>query len=622
MNILKIFPLLFFLSLSAYSSEVKDFAYSKQWLKLLHMQKGWFGYSSRADGPMFFLSKSGKSDPLAELEATIEAFRRPKKKKEQKWHDQCSFPARKIAIERVLGLKFPEIECTDFIWWKNRLNAKGLSLVFSSYYPNNPASMFGHTLLKFNSDQASGKLTDFSMNYAADTQGDGGVAYILKGMLGGFYGYFSTEPYYLKVNDYVNGESRDLWEYQLKLSDNQLELLLAHMWELKTNTFFDYYFFDENCSFVLLSILEVADPNWNLTRGFTFYAMPIDTIKRVAKAGLVGDVYYRPSFKKKMLARKNTLSPEQYKNFIALINNKIPIKQIKDRNVLEAALAFTRYKRYENNDSHQTTKEAKKRIFKLIRARAKLGGMSTFRETEIVERYQVFDPLKGHDSFAIQLGSGYSHHQKTFAEAKFRFALREHLNIDFGYPDFSELQVFATRLRYYRESKKLKLEEQTWISMLSLTPFSSIDPELSWGFSLRSIRPKDFLSTSTLSHRGNFITGLNTFLWNDKMILLGLFSINLEQNNDLPKDGYRIGPGLRFGAMLKPHPLTMFNLLWEGLYDIRKTFDNDIRHHITAGGAFRIKKNWEFQVRADHFSSSVSGLEREQEAKLNLIHFF
>ena len=59
-------------------------------------------------------------------------------------------------------------------------------------------------------------------------------------------------------------ENRDVWEYELNLEPHEIERLLAHTWELGF-TRFDYYFFDENCSYHLLSLLDVARPGVELT---------------------------------------------------------------------------------------------------------------------------------------------------------------------------------------------------------------------------------------------------------------------------------------------------------------------------------------------------------------------
>jgi len=45
------------------------------WLRLGHYRRGVFGgWSSQADGPLFFLAKNGPDDPSAELDATLRGF--------------------------------------------------------------------------------------------------------------------------------------------------------------------------------------------------------------------------------------------------------------------------------------------------------------------------------------------------------------------------------------------------------------------------------------------------------------------------------------------------------------------------------------------------------------------
>jgi hypothetical protein len=74
-------------------------------------------------------------------------------------------------------------------------------------------------------------------------------------------------PYYLKVREYSDLENRDIWEYELNLTPEEIDRLLMHAWELGP-IHFDYYFFDENCAYHLLGLLEAARPDLTLTEGF------------------------------------------------------------------------------------------------------------------------------------------------------------------------------------------------------------------------------------------------------------------------------------------------------------------------------------------------------------------
>ena len=50
-------------------------------------------------------------------------------------------------------------------------------------------------------------------------------------------------PYYEKIKEYSNLENRDIWEYSLEFTPDEVERMLLHLWELK-DIYTDYYFFD------------------------------------------------------------------------------------------------------------------------------------------------------------------------------------------------------------------------------------------------------------------------------------------------------------------------------------------------------------------------------------------
>ena len=83
---------------------------------------------------------------------------------------------------------------------------------------------------------------------------------------------------------------------------------MAHVWELDLVNF-DYYFFDENCSFRLMELLEVARPEVSLTEHFPVVAIPVDTAKVVERAGMVESVFYRPSNQARLKFNIDQLSP-------------------------------------------------------------------------------------------------------------------------------------------------------------------------------------------------------------------------------------------------------------------------------------------------------------------------
>jgi len=193
---------------------------------------------SDADDPRFFLAPNGKTDPQAELAATLRAFFKPNRVGGDPQPAQCAFVARYHWLKAELKFddrRLPPQDCERFQQWFHELNAEAVTLVFASAYLNNPASLFGHTLLRLDrrgqTDQT--RLLAYAINYAADDSDSNALMYAIDGIAGGFRGRFDIQPYYKLVRAYNDLESRDLWEYQLRLTEPQLRRLLEHIWELR-----------------------------------------------------------------------------------------------------------------------------------------------------------------------------------------------------------------------------------------------------------------------------------------------------------------------------------------------------------------------------------------------------
>jgi len=173
---------------------------------------------------------------------------------------------------------------------------------------NSPASMFGHTLLTIDTESGT-KLLSHALNYAAVTPDTFGPLFAVKGLFGLYRGYYSILPYYAKIQEYSDMERRDMWEYGLNLDKTEVVRLLMHAYEMDL-IYSDYFFFDENCSFNLLFMLEAARPGLDLTGRMGAWVMPLDTIRAVKESGLVSEVHYRPSRTAKITLLADSLCPE------------------------------------------------------------------------------------------------------------------------------------------------------------------------------------------------------------------------------------------------------------------------------------------------------------------------
>ncbi len=235
----------------------------RKWRRLLHYRASGRGWRSEADGARFFLSPAGRSDPQAELEATLSAFFEPPPTDAKAQHPQCRFPARYAWLKDRLGFdpaRLPEHPCPEFTAWRNAIGAKAVSLVFADAFLGNPSSMYGHTFLRFErqSSGADDALLDYTLNFEATPDTRNVLLYTLRGVYGAFHGEYSLTPFYMKTQEYSNLDCRDLWDYRLNLTQEQIDFLLRHAWEMGS-TYFNYYFFTKNCSYQLLTLLEAAD---------------------------------------------------------------------------------------------------------------------------------------------------------------------------------------------------------------------------------------------------------------------------------------------------------------------------------------------------------------------------
>lgn len=236
------------------------------WLKLGHYERTGNSaapWRSAIHSEDFFLDPQGGTDPLRELLASLQALASPAGEHPDK-HAQCRFPARWLWLRARLP-QAPELQtplpCPGFQAWTHAKRVDSLSIVFATGYLGNPASYYGHTLLKFNftGDVGQTRLMDVSVNYGAivDKQ-DGPVAYIAKSLLGGYDGGFSHIQFYFHNHNYGDIELRDLWEYRLDLPPDAVNLIVAHAWEVLGKRY-TYHFFRENCGYRMAEILQVAD---------------------------------------------------------------------------------------------------------------------------------------------------------------------------------------------------------------------------------------------------------------------------------------------------------------------------------------------------------------------------
>ncbi|EXF46921.1 hypothetical protein BAY1663_00646 [Pseudomonas sp. BAY1663] len=448
------------------------------WHSLGHYERGKLGgWRSYVDDDDFFLADGGEHDPAAELAATLAALYAPASQGDR--HAQCVYPARTRWLREQLELTdLPAVECPEFRAWYAEVAPHGTVMVFPAAYLNSPSSMFGHTLLRI--DQADigsqgSPLLSSALNFGAFIEGaDNSILYAWKGLMGGYPGLFSLLPYREKIGEYSRLENRDLWEYRLNLTAEETGRMLEHVWELKQIRF-DYFFFDENCSYRLLELLEVARPGLELTEQFPLTAIPADTVRVVIDAGLVEGIDYRPSRERELLTRTAPLDSEELDWVSQLAGDPQVLGQ-------HDYLALPDERRALIQDG----------AYRLVRYRVTgeerdpANAAHSYRLLQAINRnppprLDVARPIlpeHGHESRTLQFGLG-GRGEHAFAEYGLRMAYHDLLDNLEGFPLGAQIEIAQLRLRQY-EGNRWKLQRLDLAGIRSLTPVTPLLRPWSW----------------------------------------------------------------------------------------------------------------------------------------------
>ncbi|MCL2154800.1 MAG: DUF4105 domain-containing protein [Leptospirales bacterium] len=440
------------------------------WRTILHYKKNFFsGYTSLVDDPRFFFAKDGKYNPEAELNATIRSFFQPLE--DEKTHPTAKFTARFAWLRDKLDIdinKLPYNGETQFKKFYEEINLSGVTLVFPTAHMNSPASMYGHMLLLLEPKDSSRLLSQSVVNYAAITNEAFGPVYVFKGLFGFYNGYYSFIPYYKKIQEYSDDEMRDIWEYKITLTPEEIENMLRHIVEME-NIYSDYYFIDENCSFNLLYLIEAAKPETKITDYFGIAVEPIDTIKALKDKKLIDKGSYRPSLYSKIKYLKSQLNSEEEKFVLDFCNKKRDFSDIykiqsdekRQAIIWDTALNYLKFLTEKHEISLEDYKE------KYITALTKRSSLNM----------KDFDPLK---DIPIPVGPEESHLSKKIApeigysleglysQISHRQSCHELMDPDEGYSMNSQIVFGNIAGRYYFDDKKFVLQRLDLLDLISL----------------------------------------------------------------------------------------------------------------------------------------------------------
>ena len=545
-------------------AHAENLAVDPQWRALVHYRDNLIspGVTGQADDPDFYLAPDGKSDPGAELDATLQAFFAPPVvETDTVQHAQCRFIARYQWLRQVLHFnpqRLPPQPCERFRKWRAALDAKSLTLVFPSAYINNPSSMFGHTLLRVDGahqDERT-RLLAYAVNYAVGPGSDNGMLFTLKSLVGAYPGLFSISPYYVKVKEYSDMENRDIWEYRLNFTQEEIDRLLMHAWELGP-TRFDYYFFDENCAYYLLSLFDVARPSLALTNGFRGWVIPVDTVRRVVEqSGMLADVVYRPANNTRLRNRLAHMSGAERRIVRELAESAPQRAMMRDlppaqqARLLEAAYALVRYQDSAGRRQHPAAARVSRELL-LARSRLPAG------KDDVEPPVPAVRPDQGHKTRRLALGMG-RRDGRSFQSVAVRPAYNDLLDPSGGYTDGAQINFMDIALRHYQDAGSVELERLTLVDIYSLSPRDAFFKPVSWKINTGVARTRRRDGEHVAVYHTNGGAGLALGRW-DGAVAYGFVEGTLDIGGGL-RDDYSLGVGPSVGLFIHPAMAWKLNL--------------------------------------------------------------
>ena len=246
----------------------------------------------------------------------------------------------------------------------------------------------------------------------------------------------------------------------------------------------DYYFFDENCSFELLFLIEAGRPSLRLTDEFygkwRFWVIPVDTVRAAQKFGIVDRVTYRPSRATKILRIASGMDEGRKDMAFEIVDGKLPPEKCPYHRAAynaeaggpgpgSGAHAVPFFERQAGTGSLPETVSG--HPFGAQHARGTHRGSLSYCDT---------DPAgPGAPVGTDRTGGGYRS-DSWFGEFEWRAAYHDTTDLDEGYVRGAQINFMDLSLRYYFADDALRLHRLHVIDILSLAPWNSVFKPISW----------------------------------------------------------------------------------------------------------------------------------------------
>ncbi|WP_447414261.1 Lnb N-terminal periplasmic domain-containing protein [Acinetobacter geminorum] len=579
------------------------------WQRLMYANKN---QKSEVTYSGYFLSENGKNNLKEELKADISALFMPAQDNQS---IRCKFPARSQWLMQKVGIQeseLPQVKCTEFENWIGQIKPYKATLIYATDFMGNPSSMFGHTLLRLDpKDQQQLNLVSYAVNYAATVAGNDNWSYAWKGLTGQYPGEYSLMPYYRKVKEYGDFESRDLWEYELNLSPEETRFLVSHIWEMQ-HVSFPYYFVSDNCAYRLLGLVDLVKPESNLQEKFTYASIPMETIKSMQQQGLTKAPVYRPALETQLLAQAH-----QHGASLAKVAHQIAMLPIQQSSqILKSFTEQDQAKILEMAYDDLYLQFIGRKVEESI-AQPQLRQLLALRSQIDLDKQRqepkrpTKEPTQGHNARNLSLKAGEVQGDK-FIELGHRQAYHDLIDPQGGYRAGTQL-LFLNGNAQWRDDH-LKLERLDLLEVNSYNPIQPFKTPLSWGFNLgwRQEAIHDGSFSEDKQHgvaSFNAQVGYSLADYGRKHICYGQVQTYVQTGSNLDK-GWRVGMGPTLGCMNQW--FERFNSVvqielpyWEDQNQWNLRVNTQWQYVINRNNAVRLNWEYEQQNHQDWMKSSL-----------------
>jgi hypothetical protein len=559
------------------------------WHKLLKYKPQGDNFYSEVTTDEFFLSSLGRGNPKAELEANIALLSVPNHPK------KCKFVERYHWLTKQLNLpkeKFNLKNCSEFQEWARLDKIQSASLVYASGYLGNPASFFGHILLKLNYPTnvvGANSLLDTSINFgAAIPAEDNAFVYVFKGFFGGYFAGFKEDSFFRHHHSYAEQESRALWDYQLDLSQEQLHSLVRHSWELKQQKF-DYYYLNDNCASRMAELIDVV-ADTELTEPAFPWVQPITIFQKAKNPQneLVKSISKFPSHHDKFLNSYQLLTSKEKSVVLELdkaLDFKISTYQaLNNKEKVNVVNVLMNYFEYRHKLGDESVKPLKNLA---LRERFKLPIGTTSGSSKEVA------PHLGHFPVLTQLSASSSKQFGSSLKFRLRPTYYDLLSKDTGRLANSSLAMGDTQLEITERGVRLKRFD--FANILSLNPAQTdleSDSGLAWKirFGLESGQSECYDCLLGLAE-----LGLGKSIFINNILTYGMLEVRAQTRSTWVNP---VSTFAKIGALIQP------SNVWKSHIEVDQLLTGDANHskgylpkwNLSWNNRFGNSRDWDIRI--------------------------